>query len=85
MRVSRECSHLWKCKKQQIVSKSSLKLIIVLCYHLVVIWFHGLLHDFGIPLSSPTPLYDNLSASRLASNPVYHEPTKYMEVDLHFI
>lgn len=51
-----------------------------------IIWLRGLLSDFGILSSCPTPLYgDNLSAIRHASNPVYHERTKHIELERHLI
>ncbi|KAK2985225.1 hypothetical protein RJ640_009328 [Escallonia rubra] len=46
----------------------------------------GLLQDLQINLVTPTPLYaDNTSAIRIASNPIFHERTKHIEVDCHFI
>ncbi|KAK3043428.1 hypothetical protein RJ639_002007 [Escallonia herrerae] len=48
--------------------------------------FLGSLQDLHINLVTPTPLYaDNTSAIRIASNPVFHERTKHIEVDYHFI
>ncbi|XP_042502340.1 uncharacterized protein LOC122079717 [Macadamia integrifolia] len=43
-------------------------------------------HSIICYLREPTPLYaNNTSASRIASNPVFHERTKHIEVDCHFI
>ncbi|GKV26670.1 hypothetical protein SLEP1_g35928 [Rubroshorea leprosula] len=45
-----------------------------------------LLEDIGIPQPSSTDLYcDNQSAMQIAHNDVFHERTKYIEVDCHFI
>ena len=78
----------WKCKKQATVSKSSTKAeyraMSAACSEIV--WLHGLLDDLGLPPQSPTPLHvDNLSAVQIASNPVFHERTKHIDVDCHFI
>lgn len=51
-----------------------------------IIWLRGLLAELGFSLSQPTTLHaDNTSAIQIASNPVYHEHTKHIEVDCHFI
>ena len=37
-------------------------------------------------ISSATPLYcDNQSAIHIAHNDIFHEQTKYIEIDFHFI
>lgn len=46
----------------------------------------GLLVELGIPQISHTPLHaDNTSVIQIATNPAFHERTKYIEVDCHFI
>lgn len=46
----------------------------------------GLLADLGFPHTSATPLHaDNTSSIRITKNPVFHEQTKHIEVDYHFI
>ena len=51
-----------------------------------IIWLRGLLTELGFSQAQPTPLHaDNTSAIQIAANPVYHERTKHIEVDCHFI
>ena len=51
-----------------------------------IIWLHGLLTELGFSQAQPTPLHaDNTSAIQIATNPVYHERTKHIEVDCHSI
>ena len=49
-------------------------------------WLRTILQEFGILLQGLTPLYyDNQAAIHITSNPVFHERTKHIEVDFHFI
>ena len=42
--------------------------------------------DLGVSTSSAPPLYfDNQSAIHIAHNDVFHEQTKHIEIDCHFI
>ena len=51
-----------------------------------VIWLRHILMDFGISVTTPTPVYgDNQSAIKIAGNPVFYERTKHLEVALHFV
>ena len=51
-----------------------------------IVWLRGLLAEIGFPQSNPTPLHaDNTSAIQIATNPIYHERTKHIEVDCHYI
>ncbi|GJW12181.1 RNA-directed DNA polymerase, eukaryota, reverse transcriptase zinc-binding domain protein [Tanacetum coccineum] len=46
----------------------------------------NLLHEFHTPLSSAMLVnYDNVSAVYLFSNPVQHQHTKTIEIDIHFV
>ena len=50
------------------------------------LWIRWLLKDLGVSTSSATPLYcDNQSAIHIAHNDVFHEQTKHIEIDCHFI
>nr|XP_009631965.1 uncharacterized protein LOC104121632 [Nicotiana tomentosiformis] len=49
-------------------------------------WLVRLLHDLGVSVSSPVPVYcDNQAALSIAKNPVQHERTKHIELDCHFV
>ena len=78
----------WKCKKQDCVSKSSTeaeyRAMSAACSEIV--WLRGLLSELGFPSTNPTPLHgDNTSVIQIAVNPIYHECTKHIEVDCHYI
>ena len=51
-----------------------------------LLWLRWLLKDLGVSTSSATPLYcDNQSAIHIAYNDVFHERTKHIKIDCHFI
>ena len=51
-----------------------------------IMWIHHLLIEVGFKSSLPAKLWcDNQTALHIASNPVYHERTKHMEIDCHFV
>ncbi|RVW75220.1 Retrovirus-related Pol polyprotein from transposon TNT 1-94 [Vitis vinifera] len=78
----------WRSKKQTFVARSSTEAE----YRALVdttselLWLRWLLKDLGVSTSSATPLYcDNQSAIHIAHNDVFHERTKHIEIDCHFI
>ncbi|GKE99535.1 ribonuclease H-like domain-containing protein, partial [Tanacetum coccineum] len=49
-------------------------------------WLRNLLRELHTPLSTSTIVYcDNVSAVYLSSNPVQHQRTKHIEIDIHFV
>ena len=51
-----------------------------------IFWLHRLLIEIGFQQCTPTPLYaDNTSDIHITANPIFHERTKHIEVDCHFV
>ena len=51
-----------------------------------IMWLHQLLMEVGIKTVVPVKLWcDNQVALHIASNPVFHERTKHIEIDCHFV
>ena len=49
-------------------------------------WLRQLLLELHAPLRRATLVYcDNISAVYMSSNPVQHQRTKHIEIDLHFV
>ncbi|GJS27466.1 ribonuclease H-like domain-containing protein [Tanacetum coccineum] len=49
-------------------------------------WLRNLLRELHTPLSSSTLVYcDNVSAVYLSCNPVQHQRTKHIEIDIYFV
>jgi hypothetical protein len=51
-----------------------------------IMWIQTLLQELGVPHPSAAYLLcDNLGATYLSANPVFHARTKHIEVDYHFV
>lgn len=51
-----------------------------------LIWINQLLRDLLVTITGPAKLYcDNKSAIHIATNPVFHERTKHIEIDCHTV
>ena len=49
-------------------------------------WICQLLREVGIETSLPVKIWcDNQVAMHITSNPVFHERTKHIEIDCHFV
>jgi hypothetical protein len=78
----------WSAKRQSVVSRPSAKAEYRAVANGVAeaIWLRQLLHELQTPPSRCTLVYcDNISAVYLSTNPVQHQRTKHVEIDLHFI
>ncbi|KAJ9545573.1 hypothetical protein OSB04_025280 [Centaurea solstitialis] len=78
----------WSSKRQHVVSRSSAEAEYRGIANAVAeaAWLRNLLLELSCPLSRATVVFcDNVSAMYLASNPVQHQRTKHVEIDLHFV
>ncbi|XP_073368048.1 uncharacterized protein [Aegilops tauschii subsp. strangulata] len=78
----------WSARKQATVSRSSTKAEYKALANATaeLIWVQTLLAELGINHSSVARLWsDNIGASYLSANPVFHARTKHIEVDYHFV
>jgi hypothetical protein len=74
----------WSSKRQNIVPLSSAEAE----YRAVaeVTWLRQLLQELHAPLRRTALVYcDNISTVYMSSNPVQHQRTKHIEIDLHFV
>lgn len=78
----------WSSKRQVTTSRSSAEAEYRAVANAVAetSWLHQLLQELHCPPSKATLVYcDNISAAYLSANPVHHQRTKHIEIDIHFV
>jgi hypothetical protein len=78
----------WSARKQPTVSWSSTEAEYKAIANATaeIMWIQMLLQELGVPHPSAVSLWcDNLGATYLSANPVFHARTKHIEVDYHFV
>jgi hypothetical protein len=78
----------WSSKRQSVVARSSTEAEYIAMSQAAAeaVWLRRFLRDLGFAQSSPTTIYaDNLSAMALSRNPLFHNRTKHIDVQYHYI
>ncbi|GJV84077.1 ribonuclease H-like domain-containing protein [Tanacetum coccineum] len=78
----------WSAKRQHTLLRSSAEAEYRGVAHVVAetAWLRNLLRELHSPLSTATLVYcDNVSAVYMSDNPVQHQRTKHIEIDIHFV
>ncbi|GJT02309.1 ribonuclease H-like domain-containing protein [Tanacetum coccineum] len=78
----------WSAKRQVTLSRSSAEAEYRGVANVVAetAWIRNLLCELHTPLFTTTLVYsDNVSAVYMSTNPVQHQRTKHIEIDIHFV
>jgi hypothetical protein len=78
----------WSARKQPMVSRSSTEAEYKAIANVAaeIMWIQTLLDELGIPHPPTASVWcDNLGATYLSANPVFHARTKHIKVDYHFV
>jgi hypothetical protein len=78
----------WSSKRQNVISRSSVEIEYQVMANSVAeaCWLRQLLQELHAPRTKSTLIYcDNISVVYLSTNPIQHQRTKHVEIDLHFV
>ncbi|WMV19418.1 hypothetical protein MTR67_012803 [Solanum verrucosum] len=78
----------WKSKKQHTVSRSSAEAEYRSMTAVIseLIWVTSLLKELNVHITVPIKVFSDSKATiQIAGNPIFHERTKHIEIDCHFI
>ncbi|CAL9242896.1 unnamed protein product [Arabidopsis halleri] len=78
----------WSSKRQQVASRSSAEAEYRGVANVVaeLTWLRNLLNEMKCPPQKASVVFcDNVSAVYLSTNPVQHQRTKHIEIDIHFV
>ncbi|KAI3518159.1 hypothetical protein L1887_06608 [Cichorium endivia] len=78
----------WSSKRQTTISRSSAEAEYRAVANVVteICWLRNLLLELGYHPSRTSIVYcDNISAIYMTGNPVQHQRTKHIEIDIHFV
>ncbi|GJR03459.1 ribonuclease H-like domain-containing protein [Tanacetum coccineum] len=78
----------WSAKRQAILSRSSVEAEYRGVANVVAetTWLRNLLYDLQAPIFTATLVYyDNVGISYFSNNPIQHQHTKHIDLDIHFV
>jgi histone deacetylase 1/2 len=78
----------WNARKQATISRSSTEAEYKSLANATaeVMWIHTLFDELGVSQSKAVVLWcDNIRATYISANPMFHARTKHIEVDYHFV